>query len=58
MKREIDLELMRQELPFVFDVSGAKAWLSKYYKAPLEALSAMEKKGVLVRLKRGLYAFN
>ncbi|MCK5689671.1 hypothetical protein KAI87_10400 [Myxococcota bacterium] len=49
---------MQETLPPEFRVEDACALLSEDYKAPLKRLGAMQRAGVLIRLKRGLYAFS
>jgi hypothetical protein len=44
-------------LPPVFSAEDAKSILAIYYKAPLKALSALEGRGLLMRLRRNQYAF-
>jgi predicted transcriptional regulator of viral defense system len=46
-----------ESLPHVFSSEDAAAVLRQYYKAPLKALETLERRNVLVRLKRGHYAF-
>lgn len=45
-----------RELPMVFTVQEAKDLLNERFRAPLKFLASLEKRGVLVRLKRGHYA--
>ena len=49
---------LANSLSKIFSVEEAKFFLQKRYKAPLKALSAMEKSGEILRLRRGLYAFS
>ena len=51
------MKLLRKILPVVFTSDEARFFLRERYKAPLEALSSIEKSGEIVRLRRGLYAF-
>lgn len=44
-------------LPGVFRAEDAVMALSPFYKAPLKALAALNDRGVLMRLRRGQYAF-
>lgn len=48
---------LQANLPPEFDVESARFLLSEQYKAPLKILSALEKSGYLIRIKRGLYTF-
>ena len=52
------LNLLLNNLPKIFTFKEAEFFLKKRYKAPLKALSAMEKSGEIIRLRRGLYAFS
>ena len=45
-----------EKLPCVFTAEDAAAVLKTHYKAPLKALEAMERRGILLRMKRGRYA--
>jgi len=56
--RNMDIILSLKNLPLVFTVSDASSILTPYYRAPLKALSALEKRGVLMRLRRNQYAFS
>jgi len=44
-------------LPCVFNTEDGVKALSPYYKAPLKALESLNEHGILMRLKRGHYAF-
>jgi hypothetical protein len=45
-----------QNLPYVFTAEDAAVILKAHYKAPLKALEALERRGILLRMKRGHYA--
>lgn len=53
----VDLKRMETELPPEFSAQDAVAFLADTHRAPLKYLASIEKKGLLVRLKRGLYTF-
>lgn len=46
-----------ESLPQVFSSEDAVAMLRHHYQAPLKVLEALERRAVLVRLRRGRYAF-
>ena len=52
------VEEMKKDLPPVFSARDGSYWLATYYDAPMKALEAMVKSELLLRLKRGVYAFN
>ncbi len=57
LAQNLIIEQLQSQLPPEFEVGAAKSLLSGHYKAPLKILSALEKSGQLIRIKRGLYAF-
>lgn len=51
------LSLFKQELPPIFKLSDAVKLIEKEYKAPEKKMIQLEKDGLLIRLKKGLYTF-
>jgi hypothetical protein len=54
----MEISCILKNLPQVFLASDAASLLAPHYKAPLKALAALEKRGVLVRLRRNQYTFS